>query len=430
MMKATKTWVLIVLLLIPAINVHAWPIPDTGQTKCYNNTAEIPCPAPGAAFYGQDGNYTIDPPSYTKLDANGAVLADSAATWAMVKDNVTGLIWENKTSDGSIHDGAKTFTWCDTDPATNGGNQGTCGTGTGNAATDTTAFIKALNDVNFGGFSDWRMPNVKELATIVDLSRLYPAVNTAWFSGTVSTSYWSSTILADVDYSGNAWFVSFRSGSVNSDVRTSAYAVRAVRGGQSGSLDHSVINGDGTVTDTVAGLMWQQGTASPAAMTWEAALTYAEGLTLAGYDDWRLPTLKELSSIVDYNHYNSAIDTVLFPGTVSSYYWSSTADANVLGLDGAWYVNFYYGNVASIIGFLGNFCTYPGGPVGNRYAADDFVGYNRYYRKRQDHPLPPGRQGRDFHGNNCRRCFQQWFFHMDCCRPDLFQLRPPDRTFE
>ena len=67
MMKATKTWVLIVLLLIPAINVHAWPIPDTGQTKCYNNTTEIPCPAPGEPFYGQDGNYTINPPSYTKV---------------------------------------------------------------------------------------------------------------------------------------------------------------------------------------------------------------------------------------------------------------------------------------------------------------------------------------------------------------------------
>jgi hypothetical protein len=44
MMKTTKTWILIVLLLVLAINVHARPIPDTGQTKCYNNTAEIPCP--------------------------------------------------------------------------------------------------------------------------------------------------------------------------------------------------------------------------------------------------------------------------------------------------------------------------------------------------------------------------------------------------
>ena len=77
-MKATTTWVIIVLLLIPAINVHAWPIPDTGQTKCYNDTVEIPCPAPGEPFYGQDGNYTINLHSYTKLNAGGATLPDSA----------------------------------------------------------------------------------------------------------------------------------------------------------------------------------------------------------------------------------------------------------------------------------------------------------------------------------------------------------------
>ena len=153
-MKATKTWVFIFFLLIPAINLHAWPIPDTGQTKCYNNTAEIPCPQPGEAFYGQDGNYSINPPSYTKLNATKNALPDTATSWVMVRDNVTGLIWENKTSDGALHDGSKGFTWCDKNTATNGGNQGACGTGTGEGATDTEAFIKTLNDAKFGGFSD------------------------------------------------------------------------------------------------------------------------------------------------------------------------------------------------------------------------------------------------------------------------------------
>ena len=57
---------------------HHTPIPDTGQTKCYNDTVEIPCPAPGEPFYGQDGNYTINLHSYTKLNAGGATLPDSA----------------------------------------------------------------------------------------------------------------------------------------------------------------------------------------------------------------------------------------------------------------------------------------------------------------------------------------------------------------
>lgn len=345
MMKATKTWVLIGLLLIPAINVHAWPIPDTGQTKCYNNTAEIPCPAPGEAFYGQDGNYSINLPSYTKLDATGNALPDDTAAWVMVRDNVTGLIWVNKTSDWSIHDGRKTFTWCDTNPATNAGFQGTCGTGMGTEATDTEAYIKALNDAKFGGFSDWRMPTPKELTTIADLSRYSPGINTAWFPNTLSSYSWSSSTHADSSYYGSAWCVSFgNGGNVDFGHKTNTFAVRAVRGGQSGALDHLMINGDGTVTDTSTGLMWQQETMS--GKNWQAALAYAEGLSLAGYDDWRLPTKTELQTIVDYSRYNPAIDTSFFPGTLSSYYWSSSTPAPNDGY--AWCVHFSTGSVGGI----------------------------------------------------------------------------------
>ena len=123
-MKATKTWVFITILIISTINVYAWPIPDTGQTKCYNNTAEIICPQPELPFYGQDGNYSINPRSYTKLGAAGATLPDAATPWLVIKDNVTGLTWENKTDDGSIHDKDNKYTWCNKNPLTNGGNQG------------------------------------------------------------------------------------------------------------------------------------------------------------------------------------------------------------------------------------------------------------------------------------------------------------------
>ena len=102
MVQAAITWILIVLLLIPAINVRAWPIPDTGQTKCYNDTIEISCPAPGEAFYGQDGNYSISPPSYTKLDAAGKILPDSGRvrpmttvpyTWRALLPGAIGRMW-------------------------------------------------------------------------------------------------------------------------------------------------------------------------------------------------------------------------------------------------------------------------------------------------------------------------------------------------
>ena len=93
----TKKLILSLLFSFLFINqAHSWPIPDTGQTKCYDNEYEIPCPKPGEPFYGQDGNYNINPPSYTKLDEKGNDLPDDAETWVMVRDNVTGLIWEVK----------------------------------------------------------------------------------------------------------------------------------------------------------------------------------------------------------------------------------------------------------------------------------------------------------------------------------------------
>ena len=101
-----------------------------------------------------------------------------------------------------------------------------------------------------------------------------------------------------------------------------------------------VDNGDGTVTDTQTGLMWQQAT-DAGTMIWKSALSYCEGLGLSGYSDWRLPTRKELRSIVDYSRYNPSIDTSYFPNTHSSDYWSSTTHA--LGTDYAWSMYFDYG---------------------------------------------------------------------------------------
>jgi len=107
-----------------------------------------------------------------------------------------------------------------------------------------------------------------------------------------------------------------------------------------------VNNGNGTVTDTSTGLMWEQDTARDTqgnydTMTWEEALAYCESRTLGGHTDWRLPTIKELRSLVDYTRYNPAINTTYFPNTVSSRYWSSTTNAG--DTDDAWDVDFRNG---------------------------------------------------------------------------------------
>ena len=82
-------------------------------------------------------------------------------------------------------------------------------------------------------------------------------------------------------------------------------------------------NRNGTVTDEITGLMWQKET--PDDMTWVQAAMYCKRLSLAGYTDWRMPTIRELINIVDYDRYEPAINPLYFPNTISSFYWSATA---------------------------------------------------------------------------------------------------------
>ncbi|MDQ1333920.1 MAG: hypothetical protein QG552_870, partial [Thermodesulfobacteriota bacterium] len=242
--------------------------------------------------------------SYIRLDSSGNALAVSATSWAIVRDNVTGLTWEvKKDKDGvahydNPHDADNTYTWYDpSDPY-----PGTPGEGT-----DTDDFLDALNSAQFGGFDDWRLPTIKELAYLVDDSIPYPGptINSTYFPNTVSSGYWSSTTYA---YSTDrAWGVYFYDGYDNWLSKSNFYYVRAVRGGQTSNT--FVDKGNGTVTDTSTGLMWQQDTARDDqgnydTMTWEEALAYCEGRTLGGHTDWRLPTIKELRSLVDYTRYN------------------------------------------------------------------------------------------------------------------------------
>ena len=65
--------------------------------------------------------------------------------------------------------------------------------------------------------------------------------------------------------------------------------------------------------------MWEKFTAGP--VTWEEAINYCENLSLTGFEDWELPNLKELRSLVDYNEYNPSIDVHYFPDTVLFQYW-------------------------------------------------------------------------------------------------------------
>ncbi len=107
-------------------------------------------------------------------------------------------------------------------------------------------------------------------------------------------------------------------------------------------------NGDNTVTDTFTGLMWQRNTANTGEdkLTWMQALQFCEDLEFAGYKDWRLPNVRELSSIVNYNRANQAINSVFVVG--SHLYWTSSTNMRHLNspeLNEAWVVSFLDGTI-------------------------------------------------------------------------------------
>lgn len=326
------------LSVLPYITL-ATPIPDTGQTKCYDSDGVITCPSVGQDFYGQGAQYVNNPQSYTKLNSSGNPLSDNAP-WAMVRDNVTGLIWEVKDSKDNTpdyenpHDADNTYTWYDSNPVTNGGDPGTPGDGT-----DTEDFIDLLNSTQFGGYDDWRLPTIKELSFIQNLDTYNPTIDTTYFPH-IYSYYWSST--AHAGSASYTWNVNFDSGYVSYYGKSDCFYVRAVRGGQSGSSADFVDNGDGTVTDNITGLMWQKDGFTQ--RDWEGALSYCENLSLVGYNDWRLPDVNELQSIVDYTAYNPSIDQAYSPNTVPSNYWSSTPCTS--RNHKAWNVNFGSGSVS------------------------------------------------------------------------------------
>jgi hypothetical protein len=120
--------------------------------------------------------------------------------------------------------------------------------------------------------------------------------------------------------------------------------------GACGAQGRFIDNRDGTVTDTITGLMWLKASAdvdrsgafdSNDTQTWQGALQFCEALPngLQGglYSDWRLPNVRELQSIVNYDFFSPAIDVEHFDATALSTYWTSTT-SNQPGTRGAAYV--------------------------------------------------------------------------------------------
>ena len=132
--------------------------------------------------------------------------------------------------------------------------------------------------------------------------------------------------------------------------------VPCTRTGQDGEIKAGVglrytSNDNGTITDNNTGLVWEKKTVANMfdAYFWDEAFDYVAGLNaanFAGHDDWRLPNIRELQSIINYGHFDPAVspefnDCANESCTVSGNYWSSTSAISSPIL--AWRVNFYDG---------------------------------------------------------------------------------------
>lgn len=304
----------------------SYAIVDTNQTNCYNSSTGASTSCSGA---GHDADYQGNQPSYT--------LSDGGLT---VTDNVTGLVWLQSTDTDGV-DGIDV-----SDKMSQSAADSYC-SGLGTAG------------------RSWRLPSIKELYSLIlfsgkdasnymgtDTATLTPFIDSTFDYAfgdqdagerIIDGQYASSTLYVSTTMNGDETMfgVNFVDGRIKGyPVRLGpsdkTFYVRCVSENTRYGTNVFKDNGDGTVSDTATGLMWQQDDTS--STNWEDAVSTCEATTTAGHSDWRLPDIKELQSILDYtrspdtSNY-AAIDNNFFNATSIvneegetdwGYYWAST----------------------------------------------------------------------------------------------------------
>lgn len=257
----------------------SYNIADTGTKDFYGDESIISKPSQSDPFFGQDGSYNRNVPSYANNN-------DGTIT-----DNVTGLMWEQDMGD---------------------------------KITFEEGLTKAIES-NLAGYTDWRVPSIKELYSLIlftgqlkgeNADELFidldyfnqPLGDTNAGEREIDAQTWSSTeyVGRTMNNDETIFGVNFIDGRIKGYPKykmgngsASTMYFRMVRGNTEYGKNNFEDNGDGTVSDFATGLMWQKAD-DGVSRDWEEALAYAENLELASKSDWRLPNAKELQSIVDY----------------------------------------------------------------------------------------------------------------------------------
>ena len=319
------TYLIAAALLLPLLNCFAesrpFAIAPTGQRSCYDTRGTIVA----CAGSGQDASFATTPLRY-RDNADGTVT-----------DLITGLMWQKQL-------GTK-LTWRD------------AGHGAGT--------------LTLGGHSDWRLPTIKELYSLMDFSGNSPMPgrsgkpyidgvfefrygDTAAGERPIDAQFWSATeyVGLTMERIPTAFGVNFADGRIKGYPKAlpgrgeHRMFVRYVRGNPDYGRNNFRDNKNGTVTDLATGLMWLQadsaelkaGPKADGQLDWPQALAWAAQMKLAGYGDWRLPNAKELQSIVDYGRSpqtngKAAIDPIFRSSLIGveggrqgyGFYWTSTS---------------------------------------------------------------------------------------------------------
>lgn len=289
------SFVLIVICFL-SFNVHAqsivkslYKLPDTGETTSYTST------------FGEDADYAIHLP-YFLQNNNGTV-----------SDTVTRLMWQK--ADGGEMTITQAIHYCDT--------------------------------LSIGGYTDWRLPTAIEAFSILNQQLANPAIDLQVFTASNAEYWWTSE--RQYNDTNKIWATN-AGGGIGNHPKTETisaggikhFNIRAVRDIEPPILlaEHFTDNGDGTVTDHLTDLMWIKTPLSDT-LTWEDALINAENLSTAGFNDWRLPNIKELQSISNPTAGSPAISTAFFNLTGNRKYWSSTTLPN--HTEKAWYWDSRFG---------------------------------------------------------------------------------------
>ena len=301
-----------ILVILSVLTYADLPVKKTGQTVSYMTGDD------GYYTYGQDRSY-ID-------NADGTV-----------SDTMLNLIWQNDYGDNK-----------------NYANNGTI------PDLDQTRALEYCRDINLSGFTDWRLPTMRELASLVDYSvaRPKPTINPIFITTTSKEGmYWTDTTYAP--NTTKSWFVRFGANGVNRRPKSNTYSVRCVR---DESSNYKYVSAGDTVTEGKIDLIWQDAYSDNGGhikmSSWNNAISYCNNLDILGYDDWRLPNINELASITDITKgtepktgggkaraISTDFDHSLFSYQKKSpWFWSSTTNAT--SPKKAWGVCFFDGHIS------------------------------------------------------------------------------------